>query len=48
MIDEEGGVSHVIEADVTVEDSCKAAVAQTVEIYGAVHILVNIGEEASL
>jgi NAD(P)-dependent dehydrogenase (short-subunit alcohol dehydrogenase family) len=43
MIDEEGGVSEVIQADVTVEESCKAAVARTVELFGTVHILVNIG-----
>ncbi|KAK8129175.1 hypothetical protein PG999_001555 [Apiospora kogelbergensis] len=42
MIDEEGGVSHVIKTDVTDEESCKAAVARTVEIFGAVHCLVNI------
>ncbi|KAK8011880.1 hypothetical protein PG989_000140 [Apiospora arundinis] len=42
MIDEEGGVSHVIQTDVTDEESCKAAVARTVEIFGAVHCLVNI------
>ncbi|KAF2107786.1 hypothetical protein BDV96DRAFT_557408 [Lophiotrema nucula] len=42
MIDEEGGVSEVIQADVTVEESCKNAVAKTVELFGAVHILVNI------
>lgn len=44
MIDEEGGTSHVIQADVTNEESCKNAVAKTVELYGAVHILVNIGK----
>lgn len=44
MIDEEGGISHVIQADVTDEESCKNAVAKTVELYGAVHILVNIGK----
>ncbi|KAI1636232.1 NAD(P)-binding protein, partial [Biscogniauxia mediterranea] len=42
MIDEEGGISEVIEADVTVEDSCKNAVAKAVELFGTVHILVNI------
>ncbi|KAI0415514.1 hypothetical protein F5X98DRAFT_388716 [Xylaria grammica] len=41
MIDEEGGISEVIQADVTSEESCKAAVAKTVEFWGAVHILVN-------
>lgn len=43
MIDEEGGVSEVIQADVTDEESCKQAVAKTVELFGTVHILVNIG-----
>lgn len=43
MIDEEGGISEVIETDVTKEGSCQAAVAKTVELFGAVHILVNIG-----
>ncbi|KAI1841925.1 hypothetical protein JX266_011895 [Neoarthrinium moseri] len=42
MIDKEGGVSEVVQADVTVEESCKAAVAKTVQLYGTVHILVNI------
>lgn len=44
MIDEEGGISEVVEADVTSEDSCRRAVAKTVELFGAVHILVNVGE----
>jgi NAD(P)-dependent dehydrogenase (short-subunit alcohol dehydrogenase family) len=43
MIDEEGGISEVIQADVTNEESCKAAVAKTVELFGAVHCIVNIG-----
>lgn len=43
MIDEEGGVSEVIQADVTKEDSCKNAIDKTVELWGVVHILVNIG-----
>ncbi|PMD49702.1 NAD(P)-binding protein [Hyaloscypha bicolor E] len=42
MIDAEGGISEVIQTDVTDEESCKNAVAKTVEIFGAVHILVNI------
>ncbi|KAF2967346.1 hypothetical protein GQX73_g6205 [Xylaria multiplex] len=41
MIDEEGGISEVIQADVTIEESCKMAVKKTVELWGAVHILVN-------
>lgn len=43
MIDAEGGNCEVIQVDVTDEESCKAAVARTVELYGTVHILVNIG-----
>lgn len=43
MIDEEGGISEVVQVDVTKEESCKAAVAKTVELFGTVHILVNIG-----
>jgi len=43
MIDEEGGTSVVIQTDVTNEDSCRNAVAKTVELFGTVHILVNIG-----
>ncbi|KAJ6484483.1 hypothetical protein C8R47DRAFT_1217359 [Mycena vitilis] len=42
MIDEEGGVSEVIQCDVTVEASCENAVKRTVELFGAVHILINI------
>lgn len=44
MIDAEGGISEVIQADVTDEESCKKAVARTVELWGALHILINIGE----
>eukprot|EP00914_Ancora_sagittata_P028473 GHVO01056190.1.p2 GENE.GHVO01056190.1~~GHVO01056190.1.p2 ORF type:complete len:131 (-),score=7.99 GHVO01056190.1:356-748(-) len=44
MIDEEGGISEVVQADVTSEESCKNAVQKTVELSGKVHILVNIGE----
>jgi NAD(P)-dependent dehydrogenase (short-subunit alcohol dehydrogenase family) len=43
MIDEEGGTSEVVQCDVTKEDSCKKAVQKTVELFGTVHILVNIG-----
>lgn len=43
MIDEEGGVSEVIQADVSSEESCKNAIAKTLELYGGLHILVNIG-----
>ncbi|KAH6662501.1 hypothetical protein B0J14DRAFT_286863 [Halenospora varia] len=42
MIDEEGGVSEVIQADVTKEESCKNAVAKTIELWGILTILVNI------
>lgn len=45
MIDEEGGISEVIQADVTDEKACQNAVARTVELFGAVHILVNIGKD---
>ena len=45
MIDEEGGISEIIQTDVTDEESCRNAVAKTVELWGAVHILVNIGEQ---
>lgn len=43
MIDEEGGISEVIQADVTDEASCKNAIDKTVELWGGLHILVNIG-----
>ncbi|KAJ7266566.1 hypothetical protein C8J57DRAFT_1328207 [Mycena rebaudengoi] len=42
MIDEEGGISEVIHCDATVEADCKNAVKKTVELFGAVHILVNV------
>ncbi|KAK0501015.1 hypothetical protein EDD18DRAFT_1146993 [Armillaria luteobubalina] len=42
MIASEGGISEVVECDVTNEESCKAAVARTVALFGAVHILVNV------
>ncbi|KAJ7773847.1 hypothetical protein B0H16DRAFT_1408608 [Mycena metata] len=42
MIDEEGGVSEVIQCDVTQEAQCESAVKKTVELFGAVHILINI------
>lgn len=42
MIDEEGGVSEVIQCDVTQESACANAVKKTVELFGAVHILVNV------
>lgn len=46
MIDAEGGIAEAIQTDVTDEESCKKAVAKTVELFGAVHILVNIGEKS--
>ncbi|CEL04562.1 Putative Short-chain dehydrogenase reductase sdr [Aspergillus calidoustus] len=39
---ESGSNVIVVQADVTDEDSCKRAVETTVEVFGAVHILVNI------
>ncbi|PVH79863.1 NAD(P)-binding protein [Cadophora sp. DSE1049] len=42
MIDGEGGISEVIQTDVTDEKSCRSAVAKAVELFGTVHILVNI------
>ena len=44
MIESEGGTSEVVQADVTDEESCRKAVEKTVELFGTVHILVNIGE----
>lgn len=46
MIDAEGGISEAIQTDVTDEESCRNAVARTVELFGAMHILVNIGKES--
>jgi len=43
MIDAEGGISEVVQADVTNEESVRSAIAQTVKLFGAVHILVNVG-----
>jgi NAD(P)-dependent dehydrogenase (short-subunit alcohol dehydrogenase family) len=43
MIDLEGGISEVIETNVTDEESCREAVARVVSLFGTVHILVNIG-----
>lgn len=33
----------MIQCDVTSEESCKSAVAKTLDLFGTVHILVNIG-----
>lgn len=43
MIDDEGGTSEVIQADVTDEQACKEAVKKTISLFGALHILVNVG-----
>lgn len=43
MIDDEGGTALVIEADVTDEAACSGIVKKTVEAFGALHILVNVG-----
>ena len=48
MIAEEGGVSEIFQADVTDEVACQRVVAKTVELWGALHILVNIGMFISL
>lgn len=47
MIDAEGGISEVIEADVTNEQSCQQAIKRTVQLFGTVHILVNVGTHGS-
>ncbi|KAI3323945.1 NAD(P)-binding protein [Xylariaceae sp. AK1471] len=41
-IDEEDGISEVIQVDSTDEGSLRKAVAKTVEVFGAIHTLVNI------
>lgn len=46
MIDLEGGTSEIIQADATDEDSVREAVARAVKLFGAVHILINIGSLA--
>jgi len=42
MIDEEGGTSFVIQADVTKEEDSKRAVRETVSRFGKLSILVNV------
>lgn len=42
MIDAEGGISEVIEGDVTKERDCQNAVRRTVEMFGKLTILVNV------
>ena len=41
MIDKEGGVSMVVDADVAIDASCEAAVAKVVAAWGRLDILVN-------
>jgi NAD(P)-dependent dehydrogenase (short-subunit alcohol dehydrogenase family) len=41
IIESEGGSSILIEADVSRESSCRAAVERTIEAFGALHVLVN-------
>jgi NAD(P)-dependent dehydrogenase (short-subunit alcohol dehydrogenase family) len=43
MIDAEGGVSEVVKVDVTDELSVQKAMQRTVELFGRLDILVNIG-----
>lgn len=43
MIDAEGGISEVVQVDVTDEPSVQKAVEVAVEMFGRVDILVNIG-----
>lgn len=42
MIDAEGGISEVIQGDVTREEDCKRAVQKTVQMFGKLTILVNV------
>lgn len=44
----EGGTAEVFECDVSVEESCKAAVSKVVGLWGSVRILVNNGEHPLL
>lgn len=46
LIDAEGGVSEVVSADVTDEEQCRRVVERTVELWGRVDILVNVGERS--
>ena len=43
MIDAEGGISEVVQVDVTDEKSVQQAMEKTVELWGRIDILVNIG-----
>ncbi|KAL8382010.1 hypothetical protein RB595_006005 [Gaeumannomyces hyphopodioides] len=42
IIEEEGGVAEVVQADVTLDTDCLAAVSKVIELFGRVDILVNI------
>jgi NAD(P)-dependent dehydrogenase (short-subunit alcohol dehydrogenase family) len=41
IVEQEGGESILVEADVSDEASCRAAVEKTVETFGGLHVLVN-------
>src|ERR1700694_3598398 len=41
LIDAEGGVSQIVEGDVSVPASCETIVARTMEAWGRLDILVN-------
>jgi NAD(P)-dependent dehydrogenase (short-subunit alcohol dehydrogenase family) len=43
MIESEGGISEVVQVDVTDETSVQQAMEKTVELWGRIDILVNIG-----
>jgi len=44
MIDAEGGISKVVKVDVTNEESVQKAMQKTVDLFGRLDILVNIGK----
>lgn len=46
IIEDEGGIAEVIQCDVSSEESCKNAVEKTVELWGALHILINNGSSS--
>lgn len=48
MIDSEDGISEIVQADVTNEESCRQAVAKAIQLFGRLTILVNIGKKAKL
>src|SRR5579875_1419470 len=41
MIEDEGGISHVVLADVTVPGECARIVRETVRLWGRLDVLVN-------